>query len=189
MTKDSKQQIGTTRGGKAKSGLLKNPLDFIVEDHMREREVCVLIDRLVAALPVQSDERQMMLSFLKDQLPQHLADEEIDLFPLMLKRCDPEEEIETVIGKLVADHVHAVSDAPAMAALIEAKEADTAAFSDSACAFMTEFSKHARRHLIVENAIILPIARAHLTKDDLITMRSHMLERRGLERPQENNKC
>lgn len=189
MTKDGERLLSVARGETANIGPLENPLDFIVEDHMREREVCALIDRLAATLPVESAELQMMLAFLKKQLPQHLADEEIDLFPLMLERCDPEEEIKSVIDKLESDHAHAIADAPAITALIEANKTGATAFSDTACAQMTEFATHARRHLILENAIILPIARARLTRDDLQTMRSHMLERRGLDRLQENETC
>lgn len=189
MTKHNEGRSGMVRGETAKSGLLENPLDFIVEDHMREREVCALIDRLVAALPVDSGKRRMILSFLTEQLPQHLADEEIDLFPLMLKRCDPEEDIKSVIDRLKSDHAHALVDAPAIAALIEASEPDTAMFSEADCAQMTGFATHARRHLILENAIILPIARVRLTKSDLNAMKSHMLERRRPDRRGDDQRC
>jgi len=189
MTRYTKRMLSNTRGETANFGPLENPLDFIAEDHMREREVCALIDRLVAALPVERAERQMMLVFLKKQLPQHLDDEEIDLFPLMLERCEPEEEINNVIDKLQSDHGHALSDASDIAALIEANLTDSKVFSDSACVQLTKFANHARRHLILENAIILPIARTRLTKHDLEIMRSHMLERRGLDRLQENETC
>lgn len=189
MKKDNERLLSTARGETARSGPLDNPLDFIAEDHMREREVCTLIDRLVTSFPLERGERQMIVTFLTEQLPQHLADEEIDLFPLMLKRCDPEEEIKSVIDKLESDHVHALADAPAIAALIATNGPDISAFSDSDCEQMTEFANHARRHLILENAIILPIARARLTKGDLKTMRSHMLERRGRDCPQETETC
>ena len=189
MSKDGEKLSGVARGDKAETSPLENPLDFISQDHMREREVCALIDRLVAAFPIKRADRQMVLSFLKEQLPHHLADEEIDLFPLMLKRCDPEEEIKSVIDKLEFDHAHAFADAPAIAALIAARTPDDAALSATDCAQLAEFASHARRHLILENAIILPIARARLTKDDLKTMRDHMLERRGLDQWQEEETC
>ena len=47
---------------------------------------------------------------------------------------------------------------------------------------LTEFASQTRRHLIVENAIILPIARARLDTDDLDALRLGMLRRRGLDR-------
>lgn len=178
MTKDSERLLTTARGGKAKTGPFNNPLDFIAEDHMREREVCALIDKLVTASSTKSAERKMIVEFLTEQLPLHLADEEIDLFPMMLERCDPEEEIKELIEKLEADHGHALADAPAIAALIEVNKTSDTGFSEKACARMIDFAGHARRHLILENAIILPIARVRLTEDDLETMRNHMRERR-----------
>ncbi len=193
MGKHTKRQLNAARGETASVRCLKdpleNPLDYIAEDHMREREVCALIDKMVATVQVEDGKREMMLTFLTEQLPQHLADEEIDLFPLMLKRCEPEAEIDKVIRKLESDHGHALADAPVIAALIAADENSALIFSDTACAQMTEFASHARRHLILENAIIMPIARSRLTKRDLEIMRLHMLERRGLERLEETETC
>lgn len=189
MKQPSDRSSSTARGETTPSNPLENPLDFIGEDHMREREVCALIDKLVSALPLAAGERQMIVSFLTDQLPQHLADEEIDLFPLMLKRCDAEEDIRSVIDKLKSDHCHAIADASEIATLIEANGQGAAVFSEASRAKLVTFAKHARRHLIVENAIILPIARARLTKEDLKTMRSHMLQRRSPNRTGESEKC
>jgi len=181
MAMHPKRLLGDVIGTTGNASPLENPLDFITDDHTREREVCELIDKLVARSPVSPEERHMMLVFLNERLPLHLADEEIDLFPLMLKRCDPEEEIDKVITKLESDHSHVHADASAIAALIEANQTDARGFSADACAQMEEFAYHARRHLNLENAILLPIARARLTQADLETMKLHMLERRGFD--------
>ena len=165
------------RGATAKSGGIDHPLDFIAEDHMREREVCALIDRLVALVPISPADREKIVVFLQEQLPHHLEDEEIDLFPMMLERCEPEDEIGKVIDRLTSDHEHAHADAPAIIAQIQS---DVAELSSEACTRMADFARHSRRHLVVENAIILPIARARLTEEDLRIMKRHMLERRGL---------
>jgi len=186
MGKDSKRLLNTANGESAGVGNLENPLDFIAEDHMREREVCALIDRIVASASMESAELEQVLTFLEDHLPQHLADEEIDLFPLMLKRCDPEDEIDKVIDKLQSDHSHANADAPAIVAIIQSFGKGRAKPSRSDCQQMADFAHHSRRHLILENAIILPIARARLTKEDLNTMKRHMQERRGLRTSMEN---
>ncbi|WP_294608938.1 hemerythrin domain-containing protein [uncultured Roseovarius sp.] len=180
MGKDIARPLNTVRGESVGIGTFDNPLDFIAEDHMREREVCALIDRIVASAPMEEAERDQILAFLEVRLPQHLADEEIDLFPLMLKRCDPEDEIEAVIGKLQSDHGHALADAPTIFAIIQGLDTNSPKPTRSEAAQMAEFAHHARRHLILENAVILPIARARLTGGDLNTMKRHMLERRGL---------
>ena len=98
---------------------LKNPLDFIAEDHMLEREVCAIIDAIVSNARTKKKDCERVVSFLTERLPQHLADEEIDLFPMMLERCAPEDEIQRVIGKLQSDHEHALADTPAVVALID----------------------------------------------------------------------
>lgn len=179
MDKDIVKSSTFFRGETARSGVLDNPLDFIAEDHMREREVCALIDRIVSAAALQNADIHRILTFLEAQLPQHLADEEIDLFPMMLKRCDPEDEIEKVIDKLHQDHGHAVTDALAIIAVIQSA-AIPSELSEEDRQRLTDFAYQSRRHLILENAIILPIARGRLTPDDLAEMKQHMLERRGL---------
>lgn len=162
--------------------VLQNPLDYIAEDHMREREICAMLDQLAAETSYDPDTGDQIRCFLKYQLPAHLEDEEIDLFPMMLKRCEPEDEIEPVIRELRGDHGHAATDGAVILGLLDEPGKG---FSARACAQMVAFAKHARRHLIVENAIILPIARARLTPDDLRIMLQHMLERRGLDRAME----
>lgn len=165
------------RGGTAKTGGIDHPLDFIAEDHMREREVCALIDKLLALVPISDADRERIIMFLKDQLPHHLEDEEIDLFPMMLERCEPDEDIGKVIDRLTSDHEHAHADAPGIIDLIQSEASE---LSIEARNTMADFARHSRRHLVVENAIILPIARARLTEADLQIMKRHMLERRGL---------
>jgi hemerythrin-like domain-containing protein len=185
--KETERLLNSTTGNTASIDALENPLDFIAEDHMREREVCALIDKLVSAASLQDADIDQMLTFLEDHLPQHLADEEIDLFPMMLERCDPEDEIDKVIDKLHSDHGHALADAPAIIAMIQTIESAAPALSDDDCQQMAAFAHHARRHLILENAVILPIARARLTDGDLAAMKRHMLQRRGLRPAAEND--
>lgn len=175
---------GERAGAAAETSQIDNPLDFIAEDHMREREVCALIDKLVALVPIGDADRDRMLAFLREQLPRHLEDEEFDLFPMMLERCEPEEEIDKVIERLTSDHDHAQVDAPATVALIQTKTAD---LTRDDCARLADFARHSRRHLVLENAIILPIARARLTEDDLRIMKRHMQKRRGIAEPGETD--
>ncbi|NIR60715.1 MAG: hypothetical protein GWO02_15015, partial [Gammaproteobacteria bacterium] len=52
-------------------------------------------------------------------------------------------------------------------------------------ALLAAFANHARRHLIAENAIIMPLARARLSDDDLRTLRAEMRRRRAWTEPRE----
>lgn len=187
MGNETKGQKRTIRGETARVARIDNPLDFIAEDHMREREVCALIGKLVSGEAVSRQERKQMLEFLNVAMPQHLADEEVDLFPLMLERCAPEDEIGKVIDKLLSDHRYAIADTPAIADIIAAEAKTSHGFSQCDADKLSGFADKARRHLILENAIILPIAKARLTPADLAQMKKHMLERRaktGLSTPQ-----
>lgn len=186
MGQGPERLLNAARGERADVSYWDNPLDFIAEDHMHEREVCALIDQLVGGGPREGAALERILTFLGTQLPQHLADEEIDLFPLMLDRCEPDDEIDKVIDRLQFDHSHAIADAPAIVAIIQSLGASNAPPSAPDCQQLTAFAHHARRHLILENAVILPIARARLTLGDLTTMKTHMMQRRGLPPHPEN---
>lgn len=183
MTQHSDGPVITPRGATIQVRILANPLDFMADDHMREREVCVLIDGVASGGSVNASDKARMLVFLREELPRHLEDEEQDLFPLMLKRCDPEEEISKVIDKLQSDHGHALADASGVAALIEKAQQRETALSKAEVRELKGFAQHARHHLILENAVILPIARARLTDGDLSEMRRNMMARRGLAAP------
>jgi hemerythrin-like domain-containing protein len=160
--------------------LLASPLDFISEDHLRERQICAVIDRLAMADPLDRQSALSVLRFLNEEMNVHLRDEAEDLFPLLALRCTEEDAIEGAIGRIRADQVEAVRLLPRMrAALAACLDAGTAPTAEDR-ATLTRFAGHVRRHLVAENAILLPIARARLTRADLRTLSKHMRSRRGL---------
>ena len=59
--------------------LLRNSLEFIHEDHLREREICATLDLLAAAGTPEANRIAQVLRFLRNELPLHLEDEEEDL--------------------------------------------------------------------------------------------------------------
>lgn len=158
--------------------LLKDPLDFIAEDHLREREVCAALDRMADGDTAALQDVSCALAFLRDELPLHLADEEEDLFPLMRRSCLPEDEIERVITRLLVDHQHAASDTPEVVAVLTELMSRSASTQERQ--LLSRFSSYARRHLILENAVILPIARLRLGENDLESLRLRMRQRRGI---------
>lgn len=164
--------------------LLGDPLDFIAEDHLRERQICALIDGIANAENPDIADVQNVLSFLGEELTLHLEDEEVGLFPMMSDKCTAEDEIDRVIKRLRADHANIVSMvSPVKQSLAHLLSGtSTRPLDEEQRATLTEFANRARRHLIVENAIILPIARARLGTADLDALRLGMLQRRGLDR-------
>ncbi|WP_371054622.1 hemerythrin domain-containing protein [Rhodosalinus sp. K401] len=165
--------------------LLGNPLDFIHEDHLRERTICAQMDGLAGARTPDEEAAARVLGFLKKELPLHLEDEEEDLFPLLRRRCAREDEIGKVIDRLTSDHGHAGEDAPRVIVDLEALQAGQSDLTRDMRERLARFAAHARRHLVLENAIILPFARMRLTERDLETLRLRMMQRRGLDRSME----
>lgn len=159
-----------------------NPLDFIAEDHLAEREICALMDDVAASAAADVETCDRIIAFLKYQLPAHLEDEEQDLFPMLRRRCDPEDEIDKALDRLQNDHRHAGVDTPVVIALLAAAAVRQTEINAAGRTILADYARNARRHLIFENAIILPLARLRLRTSDLNRMRRNMLKRRGLDR-------
>lgn len=165
--------------------LLGNPLEFIHADHLREREICAMLDRIAGAEFPDRDEVSRVLGYLREELPLHVADEDEDMFPLLRRRCAPEDEIDKAIMRLSADHRRDGKQTPEVIAILEESESGERGLSDEARSTLVGYAALARNHLILENAIILPFARLRLTEHDLETLRLRMLQRRGLDRLRE----
>ncbi|SFG36292.1 hemerythrin domain-containing protein [Roseobacter denitrificans] len=160
--------------------LLQNPLDFIAEDHLRLRAMCAALDRLAETTPVEGAAISEMIDYLGHELPLLLADEDDDLMPHILSRAEPEDELPKLTRRLEKEHAE-------IACLLKAVTSGLAglalatSISNALRTSMHDLADAARRHLILENAVLLPLAKARLTKEDLHAIRAAMLKRRGLE--------
>jgi len=162
--------------------LMAEPLDFFFAEHFRHRQLCRLIDRLGATVFFDADPIAEVVDFLRFEAPIHIIDEEEDLFPLLRRRCQPEDELENVLGVLSAEHradamlgravrthlEHCLDTRSAPGASLEGRR-DLAAFA-----------AQERRHLALENAVVLPIARLRLTPADLTGLGRRLAARRGM---------
>ena len=165
--------------------LLEEPLEFIHEDHLRERQICAFLDDIGDGT-AELDVVQAALDFLSNELPLYMRDEEEDLFPLLKRRCEPDDEIEKIISKPVEDHEHANQDAETIVNILEKLVTASDPASEAEKLALQEFAAHTRKHLILENAIILPFARLRLTENDRKSLYLRMCQRRGLERLKED---
>jgi hemerythrin-like domain-containing protein len=162
------------------TSLLANPLDFISEDHLRERQVCAMIDGLATADILDRREATTVLRFLNEELNVHLRDEAEDLFPLLARRCTVEDAIEGVIDRIKADQDEAMRLLPEVRAMLAGCLDRGSDLSTKERGVLSRFAGRVRRHLVAENAILLPIARVRLTRADLRSLSKHMRSRRGL---------
>lgn len=166
--------------------LLHTPLDYIFADHFRQRSLCRILAELARQPHLDGEMAEAGLDFLRTDYGLHVVDEERDLFPLLRRRRQRQDRMNDILGSLSAEQAADALDANRIiAALVAALDRDNPVpLDDGARALMTSFAANERRHLTTENAIVLPLARARLTRGDLEILGRHMAARRGLTYPE-----
>lgn len=165
------------------ASLQADPLTFLAEDHMRQREICAML-HMVASQPYPEFRSMgMSLAYLRHEFLLHNADERAVLFPMMVQRCEKEDEIGLIIDRLLRDHEAAEVQAQRICHILDSIMEAGDAPNDNDRAELKGFAGRCQRYLILENAIILRLARVRLDEDDLATLTRKMLLRRGLIEP------
>ncbi|HEY9216477.1 MAG TPA: hemerythrin domain-containing protein [Phenylobacterium sp.] len=162
--------------------LLAEPLEWFFAEHFRHRQLCDMIDEAAASVVFDGERISRIVDFLRHDLALHVIDEEEDLFPLLRRRCKPEDELERILGVLSAEHRIDVDFARTVRTHLERclEQQSAPGLDPQVRKAMTEFASQERRHLGLENAVVLPIARLRLTKRDLDTLGRRLAARRGL---------
>lgn len=156
-----------------------NPLDQILQEHLRQREICAKLDRLANLEQSDSELAVEVLPHFDTLLARHVHDEEDDLYPLLRRRSDPDDDINETLDRLMLKHQISLKLAVRVKAIVTAMARDSSLPDADEAAALIGFAAHERRHLIVENAIVLPMARARLTNEDLAELRARMKKRRA----------
>jgi hemerythrin-like domain-containing protein len=162
-----------------------SPLDYIFADHFRQRTLCAMLDRIATEESVDRKAVATVLRFMRGDFGLHVLDEEEDLFPLLRRRTEPEDRIEDILAELCQEHDADRKDASDIVEGLEAIE-ESGAHRPPTSAFrrlLQRFAANERRHLTVENAIVMPLARARLNADDLRNLGRRMAARRGHDYP------
>jgi len=161
--------------------LLRKPLDYILADHLRQRVLCVLCEQLADAEHLLTDLAETVLAYLKSDMVVHVIDEEQDLFPLIRRRAEDEDDIEEALGKLSGEHAAEENVAEQIAeGLAAALRNPTVGLGDDLRRLLMEFAHNERQHLALENATVMPIAKVRLTERDLKDLAGRMAARRGI---------
>ncbi len=163
-----------------------DPLDLILSEHERQRLICDRLQRLAEeqSIGLASSEAEAILTFLTEDLPLHIADEEEDLFPMLKRRCEPGDSIDDILARLHAEHDldedlanFIVSDLGVIA--------KGAPLPHPLHMFLNlrAFAEVQRRHIAWENEAILALARQRFTRADLAELGRNMAARRGIAYP------
>ncbi len=147
-------------------GVIESPLDLIFAQHLRHREAAQIM-----AFVAEGDERNrsdkseiyaILTAFLVSDLVQHTLEEEQAFFPLLRENCDPQDGMDRLLDRLSAEHAtdkkFLDEITPALSRAAEGGDLDP-----SVRGKLRVFSEHLRQHIALENAVVLPIARARLT--------------------------
>lgn len=160
-------------------GLLENPLDFIKEDHMHMRAMCEVLETVAGSETPDPAVVSDLLRFLDREVGLLIEDEDGDLRDLLVVRCEPEDDIEPTLRRVEAEHRVLTRMIPALLDTMRAMHEERRRATPGEAELQREFASLLRRHLMVENAIVLPMARARLNEKDLAVLRSSMIRRRS----------
>jgi hemerythrin-like domain-containing protein len=157
-----------------------DPIEFILAEHLNHRRMCKALERLAAMTDFNADRITAMIDYIRFDLTLHVIDEEEDFFPLLRKRCLPDDDIDAALKRLSDDHETDKSLSAQVrdmlnACLILRKPPNVI---EGAVEALTSFATNERRHLALENAVIIPIARRRLSPEDLKALSRRLLARR-----------
>ena len=157
------------------------PIEFLFDEHDRQRVVCATLERLAEDCTGGDarDNAQFVLSYLENDMPLHIADEERDLFPILKRCCGPDDGLDYIISLLSEEHeadegyYHSLLG-PLRVIASGMEQTDVQAFGHMARTFATFH----RRHLGWENGTVLPLARKRMTAADQAELGRRMAARR-----------
>lgn len=163
---------------------LAQPLDYIFAEHFRQRVLCNVLDRIASGSSADRVLLRAVVRFLTSDFAPHVRDEEEDLFPLLRRRAEPDDGLVQLIDQLSEEHAADKLDAQEIIEGLQDLLRKTGRVPAALAKLLRRFAANERHHLTVENAIVLPLARLRLTREDLWSLGHRMAQRRGLPFPE-----
>jgi hemerythrin-like domain-containing protein len=161
--------------------LRRSPLDLIAHEHLVQAQLCDSLERIADDLPDSVDRRLCgkAIDSLTFDMPLHHRDEELGLFPLIEKRALPDDNIHDILARLAIEHATDESFAGELLESLEGlREGKKPKNPDMVGYMLRGFFESYRRHIHWENAIVLPLARVRLTREDLEELNRTMVSHR-----------
>jgi len=179
---NSKAQSGKS-GSSDGSGRTQaaNPLDIIAHEHMWQEKLCDALERIADDLPDNVDRTLVsaVLPMLRDDLIVHIRDEDEGLLPLLQKRTLPDDNFDQILMVLSLEHAADEGFADEIVDHLEDLSHSQRPDNPDMLGYMLRgFFETQRRHVAWENAVVMPLAYARLTQDDLRELSRVMLDNR-----------
>lgn len=173
--------MSQAQGSEKLNALIRNPLDMIAIAHAVQVEMCDAMELIADGLPDEVDRRlcARVASCLEFDLPLHHHDEEHALFPLLRTRALPEDGLDVILERLVAEHSSDNDFASEIAEALEALGQGGRPQNPEMLGYMLRgFFERYRRHVQWETTLVMPLARLRLTPDDLAALQAQMSQNR-----------
>jgi hemerythrin-like domain-containing protein len=175
------------------SGGFDEPLELWLACHERVQRFCALLDRLrrhVEQHGADSEAAESATSirrYFNEAAPRHHADEEIDLFPRLLRRLDERSlqidgaeaaRVRSAIDTLTAEHRANDAVWTALDATLAQIEQGVSARLDAGQ--VESFGLTYRQHIKLEESLVMPALQSHLSEADWKEVGTVMARRRGV---------
>jgi len=158
--------------------LFREPLDALHAEHMRLGAVCNFLTSLEGEKQaIDQTSLDAALHYLVHDLPLHIQDEEVDLFPMLLEHIRYDDPAMGMIKQFKSEHAQQIELVQEI--LTSARSSDDkthAQFVRSAFVF----GEMQLRHMQWENGVLFPLTRRRLSDADLERLGQHMAARRGV---------
>lgn len=157
-----------------------DPIEFILAEHLNHRRMCRALEVLAGATEFDAAPIAALVDFIRFDLTLHVIDEEEDFFPMLRKRCAPDDEINEVLDRLSSEHeqdkVLSVRVRDVLNACLILRKAPHAI--EGGAEALRSFARHEMQHLALENAVVVPLARRRFEVADLRELSVRLLARR-----------
>lgn len=151
--------------------LLSRPLDFLMAEHHRLRAALTQLAWVAQVDGVETRRKvaRALIQYLEVDYALHLADEEMDFYPLLFKRCSDDVNLQARIGALQREHASEGLRLEALLAELRAiaDQRPPAGEAGGVAESAKGFADALRRRIVWENAVLLPAARKRLSARDV----------------------
>lgn len=162
-----------------------DPIDFILGEHLAHRAMCAELMRVARSDKFEPEVLAGLADFVRFDLTLHVIDEEEDFFPLVRERCPPEDEVNALLERLTAEHAQDKILAVGVRDVINQCliEAVPPREIKGGAEALIAFAEHEKRHMTLENAVLIPLARRWLDAADRALLARKFRARRGAAAP------
>jgi len=170
--------------GDRKVSILGDPIALIRQDHLRQLKICAELESIADALPQDIDKArcERLSTLLPLSLKLHHQDEERALLPILGEIPQIAETVRAVQDRLEEEHATDEDFADELAAaLAEVAELGWAENPEMLGYMLRGYFESHRRHIAWEEAVLLPLADAHLSRSQRHDMAAIMAENRNLQ--------